>query len=56
MRMWTFLVILLILWVAASVTGFLIEGLFWLAIVGIALFVVTILFGIIRGRGRRTTP
>ena len=31
--MWTLLIILLILWAGVSVLGFVIKGLFWLAIV-----------------------
>ncbi len=32
---------LLIVWVALVVAGFLIKGLFWLAIIGIVLFLIT---------------
>lgn len=50
--MWSIIILLLILWVALSVAGFVIEGLFWLAIIGIVLFVATGLFGALRGRGK----
>ncbi|MGB8962915.1 MAG: hypothetical protein WCC38_13300, partial [Pseudonocardiaceae bacterium] len=44
---------LLVLWVVLVVIGFTIKALLWLAIVGIVLFVVTGLFGAIRGRAVR---
>jgi len=50
--MWTVLVILLVAWAVLSVVGFAIEGLLWLAIIGIVLFVGTVIFGIIRQRKR----
>ena len=53
--MWTVLVILLVAWVVLSVIGFAFEGLLWLAIIGIVLFVGTLIFGIIRQRIRRAT-
>lgn len=52
--MWTVLVILLVIWVVLSVVGFAFEGLLWLAVIGIVLFVGTIVFGIIRNRAGRT--
>lgn len=52
--MWTVLLILLVAWVVLSVVGFAIEGLLWLAIIGIVLFVGTLIFGIIRQRIRRS--
>lgn len=50
--MWTVLVILLVVWVVLSVVGFAFEGLLWLAIIGIVLFVGTVVFGILRQRAR----
>ncbi len=44
---------LLVLWVVLVVIGFTIKALLWLAIVGIVLFIVTGLFGAIRGRSGR---
>lgn len=49
--MWTLLIILLVIWAGVSVLGFVVKGLFWLAIVGIILFVGTVIFGMLR-RGR----
>jgi hypothetical protein len=46
--MWTVLVILLVVWAVLSIVGFVFEGLLWLAIIGIVLFVGTVIFGIIR--------
>lgn len=54
--MWTVLIILLVAWLVLSVVGFAFEGLMWLAIIGIILFVGTIAFGAIRQRGRRGRP
>ena len=36
---------LLVVWVVVSVVGAVIEGLFWLAVVGLALFVLTAAVG-----------
>lgn len=46
--MWTVLIILLVIWVVLSIVGFVFEGLFWFGLIGIVLFVGTILFGLIR--------
>lgn len=42
------LVVALVIWVALAVLGFVIKGLFWLAIVGIVLFVATAAVGAAR--------
>jgi len=52
--MWTIIAILLIIWLGISILGFVLEGLFWLAIIGIVLFVVTAIVGGLRGRKNRT--
>jgi hypothetical protein len=39
--------------VALSVLGFAVKGLFWLAIIGIALFLATGVFGLVRRGGSR---
>ncbi|GAA2112185.1 hypothetical protein GCM10009841_35620 [Microlunatus panaciterrae] len=46
------LIVLLVLWVILAIVGFAIKGLFWLAIVGIVLFLGTAAIGFVR---RRTT-
>jgi len=51
--MWTVLLILLVLWVVLSIVGFVFKGLMWLAIIGIVLFVGTLIFGFIRQSVRR---
>ncbi|MCG7416461.1 MULTISPECIES: hypothetical protein [Microbacterium] len=53
--MWTVLIILLVAWAVLSIVGFAFEGLLWLAIIGIVLFLGTVIFGIIRSRSRRRT-
>lgn len=54
--MWITLLVLLVAWAVLAVVGFTFEGLLWLAIIGIILFVATLIFGLIRTRtGRRTS-
>ncbi|WP_035748267.1 hypothetical protein [Glycomyces sp. NRRL B-16210] len=48
--MWTVLWILIVAWAVLAVVGFAIKGLLWLAIIGLVLFVGTIVFGMIRRR------
>jgi uncharacterized membrane protein len=42
------IVLLLVVWLVISLLGFVIKGLFWLAIIGIVLFVVTGAMGLRR--------
>ncbi len=42
--------LLLVIWLALAVIGAVIEGLFWLVIVGAVLFVVTAAFGWVKHR------
>lgn len=49
----TFIVVLLVIWLALSVLGFVIKGLFWLAIIGLVLFAATALFGFVQNKSRR---
>lgn len=51
-----FLVFLLIVWVVLSVLGFVIEGLIWLAIVGLVLFAATTVFLWIKRKTAGGTP
>lgn len=44
------IVALLVIWVVVSVLGFVIKGLFWLAIIGLVLFVGTAAVGGVRRR------
>ncbi|WP_206192624.1 hypothetical protein [Scrofimicrobium canadense] len=46
----TFLVILLIIWAAAAIVGFVVKGLLWLGFVGLILFVITALWLYFRGK------
>ena len=48
-------IVLLVLWLILSVVGFAIKGLFWLAVIGIILFLGTLLIGIIRRRAGKST-
>lgn len=53
-NMWTVLLILLVVWAVLSIVGFVFEGLLWLAIIGIVLFVGTLIFGLLRQRAKRS--
>lgn len=46
-----FIVFLLVVWLVLALLGFVIKGLFWLAVIGIVLFVVTAIVGYIRRGG-----
>lgn len=50
--MWTAVVILLVVWAILSIVGFVFEGLMWLGIIGIVLFVGTLIVGLIRQGAR----
>jgi hypothetical protein len=41
-------IVLLVLWVVATVVGFAFKGLLWLAIIGIVLFIGTAAIGFVR--------
>jgi len=49
-----FIVLLLAIWLVLAILGFVIKGLFWLAVIGIVLFVVTAIVGYIRRGGSRS--
>jgi hypothetical protein len=44
------IIALLVLWLVFAVVGFVVKSLFWLAILGIVLFVATGVFGAMRRR------
>ena len=45
-----FVLLLLVLWLALSIVGAIVEGLLWLAVVGIVLFLATAAWGWARRR------
>ncbi|MGP4016774.1 hypothetical protein [Saccharopolyspora sp. 5N708] len=47
---------LLLLWLVISVAGFVIKGLFWLAVIGGVLFVATAAIGWARDRNKQIKP
>jgi hypothetical protein len=47
------LIVLLMLWLILTIVGFAIDGLLWLAIVGIVLFVGTAAIGVVRRNALR---
>jgi hypothetical protein len=48
--MGTLIVVLLVVWLVLAVLGFVIHGLFWLALIGIVLFLATGVWGWLRRR------
>jgi putative Ca2+/H+ antiporter (TMEM165/GDT1 family) len=48
------IIALLVIWLVIVVVGFAVKALFWLAIIGIVLFLATAAAGAIRGRRNRT--
>lgn len=46
-------IVLLVLWAILAVVGFAIKGLVWLAIIGIILFIGTLVIGFVRRAARR---
>jgi len=44
----TTIIILLVAWAILTVVGFAIEGLLWLGIIGIILFIGTVIFALVR--------
>jgi hypothetical protein len=48
----TLVIFLLFLFAAAAIVGFLVKALLWLAIVGLAAFVITLVGALIFGKGR----
>ncbi|MET0191010.1 hypothetical protein EV383_3633 [Pseudonocardia sediminis] len=50
--MLAFLGVLLVIWLVLAVLGFVIKGLFWLAIIGIVLFLATAAYGAVKGRAK----
>ncbi|WP_290804757.1 hypothetical protein [Herbiconiux sp.] len=44
----TVIVILLVVWAILTVVGFALQGLLWLGIIGIILFIGTLVFGLVR--------
>lgn len=46
------ILVLLVIWLVLSILGMLIEGLFWLSLIGAVLFVATVVWGWIQNRQR----
>lgn len=51
--MLAFIGVLLIVWLILSILGAVIEGLFWLTVVGIVLFLATAAYGAVKGKTRK---
>ncbi|MBX0300477.1 LPXTG cell wall anchor domain-containing protein [Cryobacterium sp. 1639] len=50
--MTSIIVALLVVWLIISVLGFVIEGLFWLAVIGLVLFAATAVWGWLKRKTR----
>jgi LPXTG-motif cell wall-anchored protein len=46
------IIILLIIWLLLSIVGFVLEGLLWLAIIGLVLFAATAVWGWVKRKAR----
>ncbi|GAA3636764.1 hypothetical protein [Microlunatus ginsengisoli] len=46
--MWIAIVILLVIWAILAIVGFVFQGLLWLGVVGIILFLGTLIVGLLR--------
>ncbi|WP_020669373.1 hypothetical protein [Amycolatopsis nigrescens] len=51
--LWKIVGTLIVVWLAFTVLGFLVKGLFWLAIIGGALFLGTAAYGAIKGKDQK---
>lgn len=51
-RVLGFIALLLVIWLALTVVGAVVEGLFWLLVVGAVLFVATAAYGWLKGNSR----
>jgi len=47
------IVVLLVIWAILAVVGFALKGLLWLAVIGLILFVATLIVGFIRRAARK---
>lgn len=47
------LLVILVVWLAISLIGFIIKGLFWLGVIGLALFAVTSIYGYVKRQSLR---
>lgn len=52
-RMTTLIIVLLVLWAIFAVVGFVVEGLLWLAFIGLILLVATVVWGWLKRRTGR---
>lgn len=46
------IVLLLVVWAVLAILGFVIEGLFWLAVIGLVLFLATAVWGWFKRKAR----
>lgn len=49
----TLLIILLVAWLVIAVVGFVVEALLWLAVIGLVLFALTVLYWVFKARSSR---
>ncbi|WP_166435960.1 hypothetical protein [Cellulomonas shaoxiangyii] len=48
----TVVVVLALIWLALTILGALVEGLLWLAVVGLVLLAATVVYGWVKGKAR----
>lgn len=51
--MFGLLLLIILVWVVLAVFGFVVHGLLWLGVAAVVLLVITVILGLVRGRGRR---
>ncbi len=49
----TLLIVLLVAWAAIALIGFILEAVVWLAVIGIALFFLTVLYWVVKGKSAK---
>lgn len=47
-----FIIALIVIWIVLSIVGFVVEGLFWLAVIGIVLLLATAVWGWLSRKSR----
>lgn len=54
--LWKIIGALIVLWLVVTVVGFVVKSLLWLGFVGLVLAAGTVVYGAVKGRGRKGLP
>lgn len=54
--LWKIIGALIVLWLVVTVIGFVVKSLLWLGFVGLVLAAGTVVYGAVKGRGRKGLP